>query len=90
MDYRRQIIEEYSKRGIIAIADDIGDDPEKFAQLMDLYTEGDYRLTPAQRMGSKGSWRQTSQVAEALYRKIDFRWCRKTTITMQYLEITSH
>lgn len=45
MDYRQKITTEYSKQAIVEIAADIGDDPDKFAELMAIYTEGNWRLT---------------------------------------------
>ncbi|MCI4667214.1 MAG: hypothetical protein MRZ79_03570 [Bacteroidia bacterium] len=45
MDYRQRILADYSKPTILEIAEDIGDDPRKFKDLMDLFTEGQWLLT---------------------------------------------
>lgn len=45
MNLRQAIRAEHSKRQTEAIADHIGGDPERFAELMDIFFEGDYRTT---------------------------------------------
>ena len=43
MDIRRALLEEHSKRQTMAIVEYIGDDPERFTELMDVFFAGEYR-----------------------------------------------
>lgn len=45
MDIHQALLSEHSKRQTTAIVDYIGDDPDRFAELMRLFFAGDYRLT---------------------------------------------
>lgn len=45
MDIRSEILREHSKQNALRIADFVGDDPGKFALLMDLFLGSEYRVT---------------------------------------------
>jgi hypothetical protein len=45
MNIREALLAEHSKRQTTAIVDHIGSDPERFAELMSIFFEGEYRLT---------------------------------------------
>src|SRR6476661_4284249 len=45
MNIREALLAEHSKRQTMAIVDHIGSDPERFAELMSIFFEGEYRLT---------------------------------------------
>lgn len=45
MDIRQALIAGHSRQSTMAIVEFIGDDPKRFAELMKLFFEGDYRLT---------------------------------------------
>jgi len=45
MDIRQALMDEHSKRQTMAIVEFIGDDAQRFAELMKLFFAGEYRLT---------------------------------------------
>ena len=45
MNIREALRAEHSKRQTMAIVDHVGSDPKKFAELMSIFFEGEYRLT---------------------------------------------
>ena len=45
MDLRAELLEEHSKRQALRVADYIGNDPERFADLMCLFFGNEYRVT---------------------------------------------
>ncbi len=45
MDIRQSLMAVHSKQQAVAIVEFIGDDPERFAELMKLFFAGEYRLT---------------------------------------------
>ena len=45
MDIRQALMTEHSKQQTMAIVEFIGDDPQRFAELMKLFFAGEYRLT---------------------------------------------
>lgn len=45
MDLKDEILKEHSKQNAARLANDIGDDPEKFAALMTLFLGKEYRVT---------------------------------------------
>jgi hypothetical protein len=44
MNIRRQILKEHSKSNSLCIAKYVGDDEKRFAELMDLFLQGEYRV----------------------------------------------
>lgn len=45
MDIRQALMTEHSKQQTMAIVEFIGEDPKRFAELMKVFFEGEYRLT---------------------------------------------
>ena len=45
MDIRQALMTEHSKQQTMAIVEYIGEDPKRFAELMKVFFEGEYRLT---------------------------------------------